>query len=277
MMKLYRVTLCLILLAAMMGGCSGINFVQDEAFIPVQGEPFNPPLDLEIERTWTMMAYGESIGMIRGTTNVDNVEGKLFVKQRFSGIVGVREGVSLHSDETVWIGPEGMEIFKGIFQESGSPDISTMAAKLDDGILSFDLKMKQGDSVYTEDFIKDFDYHWSTAYINVSRLGFKKDEKFKRKILDIYDLKSKVITGEFMGIESIQQGGHQLECHKIRFDYGHIKGIMWLARDELSWFLVKEEAKSDGVAFQMYLDEYTKRKKGSYQPKETSQTADFGF
>ena len=151
---------------------------------PARAE-FNPPRNIEIERTWSIIAYGESIGVIRGTTNVETIDGKLFVKQKFSGMVGIREGVSLHSDETVWIGPNGMEKFKGIFQETNSQDKSSMDAKLEDSLLTFSLTMKQGDPVYTESFTKDIDYNWSTAYIDVGRQGFEKGKPFKKKILDI--------------------------------------------------------------------------------------------
>ena len=76
----------------------------------------------------------------------------------------------------------------------------------------------------------------------------------------------------------VDQGGHRLKCHKIQFDYGDIKGIMWLAKDELSWFIVKEEAEGNGVPFQMFLDEYTKRQKDtSPNSKNTKEKTDFGF
>lgn len=238
---------------------------------------FNPPCDLEIEKTWSMMAYGESIGVIRGITRTDTINGKVYIKQQFSGMVGIREGVSLHSSETVWIGPGGMAFFKGTFQESGSRDKSTMDAKLEGDALSFDLTMKPGDLVYTESFIKDFDYNWSTAYIDVYQQRFQKNKRFKKKILDIYELKSKEVTGVYLGTQMVEQGGHRLECHKIQFDYGDIKGIMWLAKDELSWFLVKEEAEGGGVPFQMYLDEYTKKKKETVSQKKASDKNDFGF
>ncbi|MCG8636844.1 MAG: hypothetical protein MI863_23635 [Desulfobacterales bacterium] len=244
-------------------------------------DTFNPPGDLTIERTWTMMAFGESIGVIRGITRVEKLDGKVYIRQEFGGMVGVRPGVSLRSTETVWIGPRGMERFKGVFQETGSKEVSTMEARLEDDMLTFDLVMQEGDPVYSESFVRDMDYNWSTSYIDVERQGFELNKPFKKKILDIYALESREVQGRLLGIETVEQGGHRLECHKIRFDYTEVKGIMWLARDEFGWFIVKEEAESHGQPFQMYLDEYTKKQTADTPKKASGEASgdkkDFGF
>ena len=243
---------------------------------------FNPPRDLEIERTWTLMAYDESVGVIRGTSRVEEIDGKIHVRQEFGGMVGIRPGTSLRSVETVWIGPNGMERFKGEFQETGSEDISTMDARLKDDILTFDLIMKEGDPVYKDEFVREVDYNWSTSYIDVDRQGFEMNKPFKKKILDIYALESRPLEGELLGIETVEQGGHRLKCHKIKFDYTEVKGIMWLAKDEFGWFIVKEEAESHGVPFQMYMDEYTKKEitdpgKTGVKQLGKGDTKEFGF
>ena len=250
----------------------------NKCFTSLAWAEFNPPSDITIERTWTMVVQGESVGMLRGEAQAVTVDGKILVKNRIGGMVGIAPGVQLNSVETVWVGPDGVEIFKGTFQETGSPDKITIDAKLSDDIFTFDLVMKPGDPVHSEGFVKDLDYHWSTAYMDVGRQGFKKGEPFEKKILDIYALKSKVVKGLYMGTETVKQGGHSFQCSKIKFDYGDVKGVFWMARDELGWFLVKEEAETEGTPFQMYLDEYTRKKKKAVTEKaDNKNKKDFGF
>ena len=239
---------------------------------------FDPPDDIKIERTWTMIAYGESIGMLRGVSQVVRKGGKKLVENKIGGMVGIAEGVQLNSNETVYLGPGGVEIFEAFYQEVNRSDRIVVKAKLIDDIMTFDIIMKEGDPVYSEDFVKDIDYHWSTAYMDVGRQGFQKGHNFEKKILDIYALKSKVVRGSYLGTETLKQGGHQFECHKMTFDYGDVKGTFWMAKDDLGWFLVKEEAETGGVPFQMYLDEYIITKK-STEPSRKEQTTgkDFGF
>ena len=238
---------------------------------------FNPPAELEIERTWTLIVQGNSVGVIRGTTRVEDIGGRPFIRQQFGGVVGVRPGVSLNTRETLWVGPNGMERFAARFQETGSTDVSTMKARLEDDILSFDLTMKEGDPVYTDSFIKDLDYHWSTAYIDLDRQDFKENQPFSKKILDIYALESREVNGVYLGVETVEQGGHTLECRKVKFDYGEVKGIMWLAKDEFGWFLVKEEAETHGQPFEMYLDEYTRKTASNAPAAPAKKSTDFRF
>lgn len=238
---------------------------------------FDPPMDVVVERTWTMMAYGESIGMIRGVIKPEKVNGKVLVKYDLNGMVGIKPGVQMNSHEIVWAGPDGVEKFKGTFQIKDDPTITTMDASLVGENLEFELTMKQGDPVYKESFVEDLDYHWSTAYIDLDRQNFKPGQKFKRKILDIYELKSKNIAGIYYGEEKVVQSGKTYNCHKIKFDYGDVKGIFWMAEDDLGWFLVKEEAETHGTPFQMYLGENTRRKVESTVSETAKPKDEFGF
>lgn len=247
---------------------------------PAWSGEFAPAMGVVVERTWTMTAYGESIGMIRGIIKPEKIDGKVLVKYDLNGMVGLEPGVQMNSHEIVWAGPDGIERFKGRFQVVDQPDVTTMDARLNGDSLEFELRMKEGDPAYKESFVKDLDYHWSTAYIDVDHQNFVKGKTFNRKILDIYELKTKDIEGVYYGTEKITQSGKTYTCHKIKFDYGDVKGIFWMAQDDMGWFLVKEEAETHGVPFQMHLGENTRRKvtdddtksEGAAKPKD-----EFGF
>jgi len=246
---------------------------------PVWGGEFNPPMGVVVERTWTMTAYGESIGMIRGIITPEMVDGRVLVKYDLNGMVGIEEGVQMNSHEISWVGADGIERFKGRFQAVDDPVVTTMDAVLKGDNLQFELVMEEGAPVYRESFVKGLDYNWSTAYMDVDSQDFKKGETFNRKILDIYALKSKDLEGVYYGTEKVTQSGNTYLCHKIKFDYGDVKGVFWMAQDDLGWFLVKEEAETHGVPFQMHIGENTRKKveteKESDKPGKGKD--DFGF
>ena len=245
------------------------------AHAPDARSAFDPPKDLVIERTWSMIVYGEVVGMIRATRDVRTTGGRPLIRYHMNSMVGVEQGKQINSQETVWIGPAGMEIYKGVFKETGQEAAIHLDGRLTGDTLKMDIRMAPDQPAYPVSFVRNVDYHWSTAYMDFERMNFQKGVQLKRKILDIYSVESKDVTATLLGTETVKQGGRSIRCNKIKFDYGDVKGIFWMATDELGHFLVKEEAESHGVPFKLVLDEYRKETAGKRKKPEPKK--DFGF
>ena len=222
---------------------------------------FNPPDNIEIERTWSMIAYGETVGMIRSVRKVDKSLGRILIKDELASMVGIAPGIQMNAVETSWLGPEGLEKYTSTFKETNKKDIIRVDGELNHKTKLFNmvLRMNETDPPYPVEFMKDNDYHWSTAYIALGRLNLVESKKYQKKILDIYHLESRDVEVEYLGMEKTEQGGHTFNCHILRFDYGSLKGTFWLAEDELGYFLVKEHAVATEGPFKLFLDEYEKR------------------
>jgi hypothetical protein len=96
-----------------------------------------------------------------------------------------------------------------------------------------------------------------------------------RKIYDMYSVMLRDNKMSILGEETLDVSGYSFECDIVRFDYGLIKGKLWLSKDPSgNSFLVKEEADSDHYgAFNMDMTDYS-----TLAPSEKEKPAgEFGF
>ena len=159
--------------------------------------------------------------------------------------------------ETVWIGKDGLVAYNGKFKQDGKDDV-TLTAKLENGVMNFDAQEKKDGKIYHQEFVPGKDYHWSTIYPNLRNRELIQGKRYKRQILDMSFARLKSIEEVYLGMKEFKLGDQVIDCHVLWFDYGHVNATIWVAEDELGWFLVYEDAQSTDGPFELILDSYTK-------------------
>lgn len=170
------------------------------------------------------------------------------------------------SQETTLVHDGKILLYNALFDENGEK--TEMRAYSEDGWLILEGKTKDEDFA-TWNTIEEDKYDLSVANIPFDLLQLTEEESV-RKILDLYSAQVKDNKMKILGKETLTVDEKKFECDIVAFDYGEIRGTMWIGKDELGYFLVKEDAKSDIGDFQMLLDSYTEKEKNK---KET----EFGF
>jgi len=256
-----------------------ITFILAAAFFSplMADDPDSKQSDLpEFQSTYQMEAGGypfSSIECVRKTTIKD---GKKVSVENANGIAYIpnEDGTTSNStsEETVSFNEQHILSYKGKFTENDQT--TTMEAHVNDGKLYLMGRMSENDLALTQDFeLTGFDF--TTAYVTPNFFKDADKKKVTKNIFNFYGPEIRPNNLEFLGKETVEMVGQTFECEKVTFDYEIIKGTMWIAKDDVGYFLVKEEAESAEYGpFQMKLTSYNKAGEGEETP---AQQTDFDF
>jgi len=65
---------------------------------------------------------------------------------------------------------------------------------------------------------------------------------------------------KFLRIDTCTIGKYTFDCHVIYIDYGHLRGEVWLANNELGLLSIYKKATATEGSFELKLDGYEKIK-----------------
>ncbi|MEQ6124029.1 hypothetical protein AAON49_07520 [Pseudotenacibaculum sp. MALMAid0570] len=213
-----------------------------------------------------MRTAGADIGGIQSTRQVDQTQNTLLIKDEIYGVIGIADGVEVNNTETLWIGARGAEKYQGEFVQTNNDTITNISFQLrNDNFLDYYYQTSYDSSPYHLELFKGVDYHWSTIYIDPTNRELEQGVTYNdRKVLDVSFARTMNLTEKFLRMENYTVDGYTFECHVMEIDYGHVIGEIWVAKDELGWFLVYEDATAtqdptapEG-AFELVMDSYTR-------------------
>lgn len=248
-------------MSLLMTGCAQSNPPEGDYLSPEPGynDPltnFDPPRDLVIERSYVMTSGGQKSGSITSVRKVDQDRRLPLIRDDVESAIQIGRDSLVRTDETVWIGPDGLQEYTGVFKDDGKDDVNINAV-LKDGVLNFDAQDKEGGAVHRQEFVPGTDYHWSTVYLDIRNRELVQGQRYKRKILDVSFARLMDVEEAYLGMKEFRLGDQVFDCHVLWFDYGHLNGTVWVAEDELGFFLVYEKATATEGDFELVLSNYT--------------------
>lgn len=221
-------------------------------------EAFNPPKNLQVKRTFAMLADGVKTGKMEAIRQVDTTKKTLLIKDEASSLLSFYELSDTKSEETFWLGSNGIEEYQGKFTNIKTGEIYNNKFNLEGNTLHFESKSSKKSKPYKQKFIKGKDYHTATIYIDPTDREMKPGKEYKRRMLDVSFARTMKLKENFLRMDTFTLGEHTFDCHVIYIDYGHLHGEVWLAQDELGWFLIYEKATATEGSFELILDGYEK-------------------
>lgn len=222
---------------------------------------FKPPKNLETKRTYVMKAEGTPIGKMEAVRQVDTSKKELLIKDIAHSLVGFDKAFDNQVEETFWLGANGLVEYKGKFTNLNTNEVFNNKFKLKGKVLYFESISSKGLKPFKQKFIKGKDYHTATIYINPTDREMKPGKEYKRKMLDVSFARTMKLEEKFLRMDKFTLGENTFDCHVIYIDYGHLHGEVWLAKDELGWFLIYEKATATEGSFELVLDSYTRTMK----------------
>lgn len=219
---------------------------------------FNPPKNIQIKRTYAMKSSGVKIGKMESTRQVDTTKDELLIKDIANSLVGLNQAYDSKANETFWISKRGVEEYNGKFTDVKNGKTSTIDFKLEGDVCYFNSKTPSEVGVYRQEFIRGKDYHWCSIYVDPTNRELKKGKEYKRGLLDVSFARTMKLKEKFLRMDKFKLGKQVFDCYVLYMDYGHVKGEIWIAKDELGWFLVYEDAIASEGPFELILDGYTK-------------------
>ncbi|MDY8136024.1 hypothetical protein [Aquimarina sp. 2201CG5-10] len=221
---------------------------------------FNPPKNLQIKRTYAMSADGVKTGQMEAIRKVDITKSSLLIKDVAQSLLSFYEPLDTKSEETFWLGQKGVEEYQGKFTNVKNGETFDNRFMLKGKTLHFESKSSTESKTYKQKFIKGKDYHTATIYIDPTDREMESGKEYKRRMLDVSFARTMKLTEKFLRKDTFTLGEHTFECHVIYIDYGHLHGEVWLAQDELGWFLIYEKATATEGSFELVMDGYEKTK-----------------
>ncbi|MEQ6124028.1 hypothetical protein AAON49_07515 [Pseudotenacibaculum sp. MALMAid0570] len=221
---------------------------------------FNPPTNIEIKRTYAMSADGYKTGKMEAVRKVDTSKSTLLIKDIASSLLSFNELNDTKVEEVFWLGSKGIQEYYGEFTNVKTGEITNNKFKLEGNILNFESKTPNSSKPYKQSFERGKDYHTATIYINPTNREMEPGKEYKRKMLDVSFARTMKLKEKFLRMDTFTLGKHTFDCHVIYIDYGHLHGEVWLAKDELGWFLIYEKATATEGSFELKLDSYEKTK-----------------
>jgi hypothetical protein len=224
-------------------------------------ETFNPPNNLQVKRTYAMKSSGYKTGEMESIRKVDNTQSTLLVKDDVQSYVGITEDTYVTTKESFWLGAGGVGKYQGEFTDSETKEVTNINFKLQGNTVHFESKTHKDSKPYKQKFVKGKDFHWSTIYIDPTNRELEKGKEYARKILDVSFARTMNLKEKFLGMKEFKLGEHVFNCYVLWMDYGHVEGEIWVAKDELGWFLVYEDAVATEGPFELVLESYTRTNK----------------
>ena len=213
-----------------------------------------------IVSSWEVLVSGEVSGGVTSVRRAVEVDGKRLVEREMKGDIpaGKKQEKKLHVEEWLQMGEDGhVWAYDGKFAKEGSDWPTELRGRTEGDVLHTSIKSGQK-YLPIQEFAPDaFDF--TIAEVPVERLGLEPGQETTLKMLDLYDVKVKENRMVYEGKEPVEAAGRTFECDVIRFDYKGMAGTMWLGKDELGHFIVKEEAvSSKNGPFTLAMTEYRK-------------------
>ncbi len=249
------VSCIIVVMAAANAACS---FQEVESEKPMKVADFNPPQNIQIRRTYTMSTDGIVTGKMESTRKVDASKSSLLIKDVAQSLLSFYEPSDTKSEEMFWLGVNGLEEYQGKFKNIKNGDLYFNDFELKGKTLHFNSSSSKDSDTYKQKFIKGKDYHTATIYIDPTDRELKPGKEYKRKMLDVSFARTMKLKEKFLRMDKFTLGEHTFDCHVIYIDYGHLHGEVWLAQDELGWFLIYEKATATEGSFELVLDSYEK-------------------
>lgn len=220
---------------------------------------FNPPQGVRIERSMVMRADGHDIGKIYAVRQRDADSERALIRDDVTSKLELGVGIFVSSKETLWISENGMQKYQGEISETGKKDPVYINAELQDDVLNYEYKNSSKGKTHLKKFKQGEDYHWSTVYLAMDNRELKRGKMYERKLIDMaHEKRARPVREQYLGTRPFKVGDKVLTCHVLWFDYGHLNGTAWVAKDEMGWFLVYEEADATEGKFELILDGYKK-------------------
>ncbi|MEM7374407.1 MAG: hypothetical protein AAF587_37785 [Bacteroidota bacterium] len=252
-MKFFFIGVCLsIVLLAM--SCSKEKLILTENTPELT--PFNPPTNLQVTRTYAMKSEGATIGEMESVRVVDTTKNTLLIKDVAQSWISFNEPFDTQAEETFWFNSDGPKEYEGKFTQVKSGELVFNNFKLEGNTLQFESNNPKESKSYKRTFIKGKDYHTATIYIDPTDRELEPGKEYTRKMLDVSFARTKKLKEKFLRMDTFSLGEHTFDCHVIYIDYGHLHGEVWLAKDELGWFLIYEKATATEGSFELVLDGY---------------------
>ncbi|WP_299104516.1 hypothetical protein [uncultured Tenacibaculum sp.] len=221
---------------------------------------FNPPKNIQIKRTYAMSTDGIKTGKMEATRKVDLSKKRTLIKDEAKSLISFYEPSDTKSEETFWLGANGLEEYKGQFVNLNTNETFKNQFKLEGKTLHFESKSLKDSKLFKQKFIKGKDYHTATIYIDPTDREMTPGKEYNRNMLDVSFARTMKLKEKFLRMDKFTLGQYTFDCHVIYIDYGHLHGEVWLAKDELGWFLIYEKATATEGSFELVLDGYQKTK-----------------
>lgn len=220
---------------------------------------FDPPLNLEVQRKYSMKSGGFEIGRMESVRRADTAGPSVRIKDVVSSLVGFEAAFDSKADEVFWFDADGVIEYTGKFTDVKSGEVSSVDFHVESGVAHYRSQSPAESRPFNQKFVKGKDYHWTTIYVDPTDRELEKGKSYKRRVLDVSFARTKKLKESFLRMEKFTLGEHEFDCHVLHMDYGHVSGEIWIARDELGWFLVYEDAVATEGPFELVLDGYSRR------------------
>jgi len=212
-----------------------------------------------VEMVYDMLSQGFRMGSVTVTRTMVQEKGQRTVEEKTVMKIKVdipSNEYSLDSTETASIGPKGLTKYEGTFDENGTK--SAIKAKLEDDNLVVRTRMGEGEQWLTMEFpTKGYDFT-SSEVPPEERL--KGGEQATLNWLSLYEMAVAKVKVKRVGKESIKVGNRTFDCEILTFDNKEMEssGKVWVAKDSLGPFLVKEDGREPTGPFTLVLTKYEK-------------------
>lgn len=221
-------------------------------------QEFNPARDVRVERNIIMTTNKHKIGYMKSVRAVEEGLSGAMVRDDVNSEIKVHWAVTVKSQETLWIGQNGLQRYQGQHDETFKSSPMIIDAELKGGVLEFNYKAAGEDTSTRPEIVKNGDYHWASMYFEFRTRDLEPGVTYDRRLLDTVNGITRPLKEKYLGMRYYKVGDRVLDCHVIWFDYGHVNGTIWIAEDELGPFLVYEDAIATEESFELTLTEYTK-------------------
>lgn len=223
-----------------------------------------------VQLTYEMGSQGMTFGSSNMTRQIIERDGKKFLQEKTSSNLMLSVQNTVGSEEVALLTLQG-ELLEYNARHTQKEEVFRVRARLDGNKLKFWAGEGDGEMYHWKD-VKKKDYDFTSVHIPFDRLKLKKGKTVIRHFIMLDDENLKIYKNKmkWKGTEKQKIGDREFECQVIDIDFGVIKATLWVAKDDLGYFLLKEEGEGSFGPFTMKCVDYITNPQN--QPKE-----DFGF